>query len=115
MLYNATRLDGELRAAGLPIAGCSSDGRIDWLPGHPTPQEEAAAAAVLAAHDPTPVPAPDPDAELKAAIEAAQAEIERTATLEEMKVAMRELTDALLGKSRSAMVKGRAVEVKEDS
>ncbi len=44
-------LDEELRAAGLRIDGCSSDGRIDWV-SPPSPAEQATAAAVLAAHDP---------------------------------------------------------------
>ncbi len=52
-MYNASKLDGELLLAGLPIVGCASTGRIDWEEGHPTPEEETAAAAILAAHDPT--------------------------------------------------------------
>lgn len=58
---NATKLDKELRAAGLAIHGCSSDGRVDfadgtsWRPGDPadTP-ERATAAKVVAAHNPNP-------------------------------------------------------------
>lgn len=116
--HDLGRLHDELLAAGVPLPlvnGCTPvQGRGDEIMlTVPDDADEQLIAAVVAAHDPTPAPPPDPDAELKAAIEAAQAKIERTATLEEMKVAMRELTDALLGKSRSAMVKGRAV--KEDT
>ncbi len=95
MIYNTTKLDGELKAAGLPIVGCSSDGRIDWAEGHPTAEERAAAEAVLAAHDPTPEPEIDVDAELEAAIAAAT-------TLEQLK-------SALMGKIKRAKVKGRSV------
>ena len=126
--HDLGRLHDELLAAGVPLPlldGCTPvQGRGDEIIlSVPDDADEQAIAAVVAAHDPTPVPEPDPDADLKAAIEAAQAEIERTATLDDLRVAMRELTDALLGKSRSAMVKGRALEgpveapanVKEDS
>jgi hypothetical protein len=51
MSYDATSLDQELRAAGLLIAGCSSEGRIDWV-SPPTQQERQIAQQVLAAHDP---------------------------------------------------------------
>ncbi len=54
--YNATTLDGELRAAGLRIHGCSSRGRIDWV-SPPTAAEEKKAEAVLKAHDKTKLPA----------------------------------------------------------
>lgn len=50
---NATKLDRELKAAGLPILGVSSDGRIDWPAGRPTATERARADTILAAHDPT--------------------------------------------------------------
>ena len=50
--FDSAGLDAELREGGLPITGCSSDGRVDWLPGHPTPEEEAKAQRVLVAHDP---------------------------------------------------------------
>ncbi len=91
--YNASKLMSELVAAGLPIVGCASTGRIDWQDGHPTPEEMAAADAVLAAHDPTPGPEVDADAELEAAITA-------STTLEELKA-------ALLGRVRAAKAKGR--------
>jgi len=55
MKYNATRLDGELKAAGLLIHGCDSDGGISWV-SPPTPDQEAIARQILAAHDPTPRP-----------------------------------------------------------
>lgn len=51
-MIDSTGLDAELRAAGLRIHGCASTGRIDWID-PPTPAEEATAAQVLAAHDPT--------------------------------------------------------------
>ncbi len=92
-MYNATKLDRDLKAAGLPIVGCDSMGRIDWQEGHPTPEEQAAANAVLAAHDPTPEPEVDADAELAEAIAAAT-------TLEGLKA-------ALLGRNRPARAKGR--------
>jgi hypothetical protein len=116
--HDLGKLHDELLAAGVPLPlvnGCTPvQGRGDEIMlTVPDDADEQLIAAVVAAHDPAPAPAPDPDAELKAAIEAAQAQIERTATLDELRVAMRELTDALLGKSRSAMVKGRAV--KEDT
>ena len=49
--YNATRLDAELRAAGLDIGGCSSTGRVDWN-SPPSAGDLALAAQVKAAHDP---------------------------------------------------------------
>lgn len=54
-MYDATRLDAELKAAGLEIEGCSSAGVIWWAT-PPTPEQEAAAQQVLDAHDPTPRP-----------------------------------------------------------
>lgn len=48
---NVTKLDQELRAAGVPIDGCSSTGRIDYRP-EATDADRARGAAVLAAHDP---------------------------------------------------------------
>ena len=53
MEYNVEKLDVELRAAGLPIDGCDSDGGIQW-DGEPTAEQLTSAAAVQAAHDPTP-------------------------------------------------------------
>lgn len=51
MAYNVTKLDAELRAAGLDIHGVRADGSIDWV-APPTAQQLATAASVLAAHDP---------------------------------------------------------------
>lgn len=52
---NPTKLDQELRAAGVRVLGCCSDGRVDLAP-DATGQDAAIAAAVLAAHDPGPTP-----------------------------------------------------------
>lgn len=53
MTYDSTQLDAELRAAGLPLAGCDSTGRVTWPVGvTPTPAQLATIQAVLAAHDP---------------------------------------------------------------
>lgn len=55
MSYLPGRLVSELQAAGLPVTGANSDGVITWgTP--PTPEQEATAQTVLAAHDPTPAP-----------------------------------------------------------
>ena len=51
-MTDPTQLDAELKAAGLRIHGCASDGRIDWID-PPTQTQRDSAAAVLAAHDPT--------------------------------------------------------------
>jgi hypothetical protein len=51
MIYDATQLDIDLRAAGLSIHGCDSTGRVQWN-GTPSPEHAAAAAQILAAHDP---------------------------------------------------------------
>lgn len=51
MIFDATQLDAELRAAGLRIHGCSSDGRIDWITA-PSMQDESRAQAALTAHVP---------------------------------------------------------------
>lgn len=50
---NAKKLDAELKAAGIPIHGCASTGRIDFAP-EATEEHRALAAQILAAHDPTP-------------------------------------------------------------
>ena len=50
--FDSTSLDAELKAAGLVIHGCSSDGRIDWTT-PPTTAQLATAQAVLSTHDPT--------------------------------------------------------------
>jgi hypothetical protein len=49
---NVSKLHTELQAEGLPIHGVDSNGEISWHDGHPVAGEEAAAAAVIAAHDP---------------------------------------------------------------
>ncbi len=96
--HDLARLHDELLAAGiaLPLVdGCSPvQGRGDdiWIT-VPDDTDDAAIAAVVAAHDPTPAPESDADAELAAAIEAAT-------TLEQLKA-------ALLGRVRAAKVKGR--------
>lgn len=47
------KLYNELIAAGIPVDGCSSDGRIDFKP-EATLEQRQQATAILAAHDPTP-------------------------------------------------------------
>lgn len=51
MAINPTKLDQELREAGLDVISVRSDGTIFLA--DPTPENEATAADVLAAHDPT--------------------------------------------------------------
>lgn len=53
MKYNLSKLDAELRAAGIPIDGVSGTtvGRIDYRP-EATREQRKQAAAILAAHDP---------------------------------------------------------------
>lgn len=53
MTYDVLVLDAELRAAGLRIYGCSSDGYIAWSDDPPTGADLATAKGVLAAHDPS--------------------------------------------------------------
>jgi hypothetical protein len=53
--YNSTLLDAELRAEGLAILGCSSQGRIDWKK-PPSEVERKKAEAVLKAHNPKSLP-----------------------------------------------------------
>lgn len=65
MLISARRLDAALRAAGIPIDGCASDGRIDFR-AEATDEQRRAATAIRAAqpeHDPD---APPTYAELRA-------------------------------------------------
>jgi hypothetical protein len=50
MRCHATKLDAELRANGIPIHGCNSDGII-WLKDEATAAHRATAARVLATHD----------------------------------------------------------------
>jgi hypothetical protein len=63
--FNPDKLDAELKAAGLPIAGCSSTGRIDYTR-QITPAEAATAQAILEAHDPKPAPVITNDEKLEA-------------------------------------------------
>jgi hypothetical protein len=63
--YDAPRLTAELLAAGVPITGCASDGRIGFRP-EATAADRARAEAILAAHDPTPLP-PAPSLESRVA------------------------------------------------
>lgn len=51
MSVNVEKLDAELRAAGIPIDGCSSTGQIDYRP-EATQAQRDQGAAILAAHDP---------------------------------------------------------------
>lgn len=53
MRFNLSKLDVELRVAGIPIDGVSGTkiGRIDFRP-EVTPEQREQAAAILAAHDP---------------------------------------------------------------
>ena len=52
-MINASALDAELKAAGIPIHGCASTGRIAFKD-EATAEQRARAAAILAAHDPAP-------------------------------------------------------------
>lgn len=55
-MINVVKLTRELTQAGIPIDGCSSDGRIDFKP-EATAQQRTLAAQILAAHNPdTPLP-----------------------------------------------------------
>lgn len=51
MTANAEKLDQELRAAGIPMEGCSSTGRVDFKP-EATEAQRLQAAAIVALHDP---------------------------------------------------------------
>jgi len=51
MSYNISKLDHEIRQAGIPIEGVSSDGRIDFLPSATQAQKDQA-ATILSAHNP---------------------------------------------------------------
>lgn len=53
MIANATKLDAELRAAEIPIAGCDSKGGVQFTAAA-TDADKARAAEILAAHDPSP-------------------------------------------------------------
>lgn len=89
---NTNKLHDELIAAGIvPLLVQSRDGTT-WIM-FDDGADEAAIAAVVAAHDPTPVPEVDPDAELVAAITAAT-------TLAALKA-------ALTGVNRNAAVRAR--------
>ena len=50
-MANAEKLTDEWKAAGLPGAGCASDGRISWS-GPSTQAQRDQAAAIVLAHDP---------------------------------------------------------------
>lgn len=51
-VLDVTSLHSELEAAGLPVVGVSSDGRVDYA--RPlTPAEQTTAQAIITAHDPT--------------------------------------------------------------
>lgn len=52
MIFNSTKLDAELKEAGLKIHGCSSNGRVDFVD-PPSPEDLALASAIKSAHDPT--------------------------------------------------------------
>lgn len=55
MICNPTKLDQELKAAGIPITGCDSTGQVWFLPSATSAQREQA-AAIVAAHDPATTP-----------------------------------------------------------
>ena len=50
-MINVSKLDKELKAGGVPIDGCSSDGTIQYRT-EVTAEQRAQAVAILAAHDP---------------------------------------------------------------
>ena len=52
-IFNPRKLTRELQAAGLPVAGVSSAGRVDYSR-ELTKAETAAAQAIIDAHDPQP-------------------------------------------------------------
>ena len=54
-MVNTTKLDKELKAAGLLIDGVDSAGKISWI-SEPTADQLAIAEAVKANHDPIEVP-----------------------------------------------------------
>ena len=86
MPYNATKLDGELKAAGLLIHGVDSTGDISWDVA-PTVAQKAVAASVLAAHDPTPLP--DHRAEARARLQTLKGK--PTLTAKEVRDALNDL------------------------
>lgn len=51
MKYNVTKLDIELRAAGIPIEGCDENGRIDFKT-EATKTQKVLAEQIKAAHKP---------------------------------------------------------------
>lgn len=65
MLISARRLDAALRAAGIPIDGCASDGRIDFR-AEATDEQRQAAALIRAAQPEHNPDAPPTYAELRA-------------------------------------------------
>jgi len=70
---NATKLHGELAAAGIEFSGCNSNG-IVWALDGTEIQDRADVASVIAVHDPTETPQPT-EAERVAALEAALLEL----------------------------------------
>jgi hypothetical protein len=52
LMIDVAGLHTELEATGLPVVGVSGDGRIDYSRAL-TPEEQATAQQVIAAHDPT--------------------------------------------------------------
>ena len=54
-MIDATQLDAALRAAGVPIDGCSSEGRVDFQ-GSATAAQRQQAEAIIAAHRANPPP-----------------------------------------------------------
>ena len=51
MPINVAKLDAELKSAGIPIDGCSSNGRVDFRP-EATEAQRLQAEAIVAAHNP---------------------------------------------------------------
>jgi hypothetical protein len=56
MLIDSTKLTKELFAAGIPIGGCDSNGRV-WDINNLEIQAHPDVAAIIAKHDPNPTPA----------------------------------------------------------
>ena len=52
MVLNVSKLDGELKAAGLKIDGVDSNGKVSWTE-EPTEDQLAIAEAILKNHNPT--------------------------------------------------------------
>jgi hypothetical protein len=54
-MYNPTKLDRELKEAGIPIVGVAATGRVDFAE-EATDEQKKLAQEVLAQHDPTSEP-----------------------------------------------------------